>query len=35
MGHSSIKTTEIYTQVTIKHIKGIESPFDSLNIDAP
>ena len=35
MGHSSSKTTEIYTQVTIKHIKGIESPFDSLNLDTP
>ena len=35
MGHSSSKTTEIYTQVTIKHIKGIKSPFDSLNLDTP
>ena len=35
MGHSSSKTTEIYTQVTVKHIKGIESPFDSLNLDTP
>ncbi len=35
MGHSSSKTTEIYTQVTINHIKGIKSPFDSLNLDTP
>ena len=35
MGHSSSKTTEIYTQVTVKHIKGIESPFDSLNLNTP
>jgi len=33
MGHSSIKTTEIYTQVTIKHIQDIESQFDSLHIE--
>ena len=33
MGHSSPKTTEIYTQITIKHIKDIESPFDSLNLE--
>ena len=35
MGHSSTKTTEIYTQITIKHIKDIESPFDSLNLVTP
>jgi len=35
MGHSSSKTSKIYTQVTIKNIKGIESPFDSLNLDTP
>lgn len=32
LGHSSTKTTEIYTQVAINNIKGIESPFDSLNL---
>lgn len=33
LGHSSSKTTEIYTKVTISHIKDIQSPFDSLNLD--
>jgi integrase/recombinase XerD len=33
LGHSSSKTTEIYTQVTLKHIKNIQSPFDSLNLN--
>ena len=35
MGQSSTKITEIYTQITIKHIKDIESPFDSLNLVTP
>jgi len=33
LGHSSSKTTEIYTQVTLSHAKNIKSPFDSLNLD--
>lgn len=33
LGHSSTKTTEVYTQVAIHNIKGIVSPFDSLNMD--
>jgi integrase/recombinase XerD len=33
LGHSSSKTTEIYTQVTLSHVKNIKSPFDSLNLD--
>ncbi len=32
LGHRSSKTTEIYTQVTINHVKNIQSPFDSLNL---
>ena len=32
LGHSSSKTTEIYTQVTLNHVKNIQSPFDSLNL---
>ena len=30
LGHSSTKTTEIYTHVAIKHIKLIQNPLDSL-----
>ncbi len=30
LGHSSTKTTEIYTQVAVNNIKAIESPIDSL-----
>jgi len=30
LGHSSTKTTEIYTQVAIKNIKQVISPLDSL-----
>jgi site-specific recombinase XerD len=30
LGHSSTKTTEIYTQVAVNNIKSIESPIDSL-----
>ncbi|MDG1147373.1 MAG: tyrosine-type recombinase/integrase [Crocinitomicaceae bacterium] len=33
LGHSSSKTTEIYTQVTLNHVKEIRSPLDSLNLD--
>ena len=32
LGHSSSKTTEIYTYVSNKHISGIKSPLESLNI---
>ena len=32
LGHSSTKTTEIYTYVSTKHISQIKSPLDSLNI---
>lgn len=32
LGHGSTKTTEIYTYVSNKHISGIKSPIDSLNI---
>jgi len=32
-GHSSIRTTEIYTQVTINNIKTIKSPIGLLNLD--
>lgn len=32
LGHSSTKTTEIYTHVSTKHISQIKSPLDSLNI---
>lgn len=30
LGHSSSKTTEIYTHVSIKSIQNIKSPFDDL-----
>jgi len=30
LGHNSSKTTEIYTKVSVQHIKSIRSPFDSL-----
>ena len=32
LGHSSSKTTEIYTHVAVNIIKRIESPLDSLNL---
>lgn len=32
LGHSSTKTTEIYTHVSTKHIGNIKSPGDMLNI---
>jgi integrase/recombinase XerD len=31
LGHSSVKTTEIYTQVCSHHLGSIESPLDSLS----
>ena len=33
LGHSSSKTTEIYTQVAINNLQQIKSPFDSLFLD--
>lgn len=33
LGHKNLKTTEIYTHVTLKAMKEIKSPFDSLNIE--
>tara|TARA_R110002072_G_scaffold302577_2_gene486401 strand:- start:5720 stop:6868 length:1149 start_codon:yes stop_codon:yes gene_type:complete len=30
LGHESTKTTEIYTQVAIKHLRAIKNPLDSL-----
>jgi len=33
LGHSSSKTTEIYTHVTTKGMEKIKSPLDKLNID--
>lgn len=32
LGHSSTKTTEIYTHVATNNIKGIKSPIESLNL---
>jgi site-specific recombinase XerD len=32
LGHSSTRTTEIYTQVAINNIKAIKSPLDSLDL---
>lgn len=31
LGHSSVKTTEVYTQVSMSHINSIVSPLDSVN----
>ncbi|PCJ26587.1 MAG: recombinase [Flavobacteriales bacterium] len=33
LGHSSTKTTEIYTQIAITNIKTIKSPIEMLNLD--
>jgi integrase/recombinase XerD len=33
LGHSSSKTTEIYTHVSSKKLKSLDNPFDHLNID--
>jgi site-specific recombinase XerD len=33
LGHSSTKTTEIYTQVAINHVQKIVSPIDLLNLE--
>jgi len=32
LGHSSIKTTQIYSHVTNKNIKNIVNPFDRMEI---
>lgn len=32
LGHSSTKTTEVYTQVAVNNIKAIESPIELLNL---
>ena len=32
LGHKDIKTTEIYTHVTNKHLQKIKSPLDNLDI---
>ncbi len=32
LGHSSTKTTEIYTQVAINHIQTVKSPIELLNL---
>ena len=31
LGHTSSKTTEIYTQVSLGHMQKVKSPFDSLS----
>jgi len=33
LGHSSSKTTEVYTQVATNHLKTIKSPIELLNLD--
>ncbi|MCE5332518.1 MAG: tyrosine-type recombinase/integrase, partial [Bacteroidales bacterium] len=33
LGHSSGKTTEIYTHITTKGFEQIKSPIDNLKID--
>jgi len=32
LGHSSSKTTEIYTHITTKGFEGIRSPLDEIDI---
>lgn len=32
LGHSSSKTTEIYTHVTTKRFEGIRSPLDDIDV---
>lgn len=31
LGHNSIKTTQVYTQVTSEHQRKIKSPLDTLH----
>lgn len=33
LGHSSSKTTEIYTQVATNHLKNIKSPIEMINLE--
>jgi site-specific recombinase XerD len=33
LGHNNLRTTEIYTQVSIKEIAKMKSPFDYLPVD--
>lgn len=33
LGHSSSKTTEIYTHVAINHVKTVKNPIELLNLD--
>jgi len=33
LGHSSTKTTEIYTHVSNKHLQKVKSPLDKLKIN--
>ncbi len=33
LGHKNIKTTEIYTHITSKAMKGIKSPLDEMNFE--
>ena len=35
MGHSSTKTTEIYTHITTKGLEKLKSPLDNLKIGSP
>jgi len=32
LGHSSTRTTEVYTQVVINNINAIKSPYDNLHL---
>ena len=33
LGHKNIKTTEIYTHITLEAIRDIKSPLDNLEIE--
>ena len=35
LGHNNLQTTEIYTHITSKAVKGIKSPLDDLEIRDP
>jgi len=32
LGHSSSKTTEIYTHVVINHVQTVKSPIEMINL---